>query len=336
MYTIKRLWLEKDAQVYQQWLELIEKSGLTLNEKVDYTVGIYQEEQLIATGSYERNILKYLAVAKDFQSENLLTKLVQQLIDHLSEENKRHFFVYTDPSNHSIFHAMGFKEIIATETILFMEQGTPDFQDYLAMLKAKKKKGTGCGIVMNANPFTKGHQYLVECAAKQADQVYLFILSEDCSEFSFSERFEMFKQGVAHVKNVTILPTEDYLISSATFPAYFLKEHATEEAAKAQGTLDALLFKEKIAPILKIENRFVGEEPYSKVTEIYNETLKKVFGESLSLIVLPRKRIKRVAISATKVRKALQEDDLQTLQAYLPASTYNYIKNHKRNRGDRK
>jgi len=189
---------------------------------------------------------------------------------------------------------------------------------------------------MNANPFTKGHQYLVECAAKQADQVYLFILSEDRSEFSFSERFEMVKQGIAHVKNVTILPTEDYLISSATFPAYFLKEHATEEAAKAQGTLDALLFKEKIAPILAIESRFVGEEPYSKVTEIYNETLKKVFGESLSLIVLPRKCIKNEVISATKVRKALQEDDVQTLQAYLPASTYNYIKNHKRNRGDRK
>lgn len=334
MYTIKRLWLKKDAQAYQQWVALIEKADLLMNEKVDYTVGIYQEERLIATGSYEKNILKYLVVDKEFQSENLLTKIVQQLIDQLSEENKRHFFVYTNPSNHPIFQAMGFKEIIATQSILFMEQGTPDFQDYLAMLKSKKKKGIGCGIVMNANPFTKGHQYLVECAAKQADQVYLFVLSEDRSEFSFTDRLEMVKQGVAHVKNVTILPTEDYLISSATFPAYFLKEHATEEAAKAQGTLDALLFKEKIAPILAIESRFVGEEPYSKVTEIYNETLKKVFGESLSLIVLPRKCIKNEVISATKVRKALQEDDVQTLQAYLPASTYNYIKDHKYNRGD--
>lgn len=334
MYTIKRLWLKKDAQAYQQWVALIEKADLLMNEKVDYTVGIYQEERLIATGSYEKNILKYLVVDKEFQSENLLTKIVQQLIDQLSEENKRHFFVYTNPSNHPIFQAMGFKEIIATKSILFMEQGTPDFQDYLAMLKSKKKKGIGCGIVMNANPFTKGHQYLVECAAKQADQVYLFVLSEDRSEFSFTDRLEMVKQGVAHVKNVTILPTEDYLISSATFPAYFLKEHATEEAAKAQGTLDALLFKEKIAPILAIESRFVGEEPYSKVTENYNETLKKVFGESLSLIVLPRKCIKNEVISATKVRKALQEDDVQTLQAYLPASTYNYIKDHKYNRGD--
>ncbi|MDA9462181.1 Citrate, pro-3S-lyase ligase [Enterococcus mundtii 3F] len=334
MYTIKRLWLKKDAQAYQQWVALIEKADLLMNEKVDYTVGIYQEERLIATGSYEKNILKYLVVDKEFQSENLLTKIVQQLIDQLSEENKRHFFVYTNPSNHPIFQAMGFKEIIATKSILFMEQGTPDFQDYLAMLKSKKKKGIGCGIVMNANPFTKGHQYLVECAAKQADQVYLFVLSEDRSEFSFTDRLEMVKQGVAHVKNVTILPTEDYLISSATFPAYFLKEHATEEAAKAQGTLDALLFKEKIAPLLAIESRFVGEEPYSKVTENYNETLKKVFGESLSLIVLPRKCIKNEVISATKVRKALQEDDVQTLQAYLPASTYNYIKDHKYNRGD--
>ena len=66
-----------------------------------------------------------------------------------------------------------------------MEQGTPDFQDYLAMLKAKKKKGTGCGIVMNANPFTKGHQYLVECAAKQADQVYLLFFQKIVQNFPF-------------------------------------------------------------------------------------------------------------------------------------------------------
>ena len=328
MYKIKRLWLEKDQQAYQQWLALVTQADLAIDEKVDYTVGIYKEEQLIATGSYERNILKYLVVEKTYQSENLLTKIVQELIDHLSEENRRHFFVYTSPGNQTFFRALGLKEIIATATILFMEYGTPDFHDYLGMLKKKKKEGTGCAIVMNANPFTKGHQYLVECASKKADQVYLFVLSEDRSEFSFDDRLEMVKQGVAHLTNVTILPTEDYLISSATFPAYFLKDHATEKATIAQATLDAQLFKEKIAPILAIKSRFVGEEPYSKVTEIYNETLKKVFGESLSLIIIPRKRIKNEAISATKVRRALKEADDETLQAYLPASTYNYIKNH--------
>ena len=56
----------KGCSVYQQWLELIGKSGLTLNEKVDYTVGIYQEERLIATGSYERNILKIFGCCEGF------------------------------------------------------------------------------------------------------------------------------------------------------------------------------------------------------------------------------------------------------------------------------
>ena len=38
-------------------------------------------------------------------------------------------------------------------------------------------------IVMNANPFTLGHQYLVEKAAAENDLVHLFMVSEDASLF---------------------------------------------------------------------------------------------------------------------------------------------------------
>ena len=75
---------------------------------------------------------------------------------------------------------------------------------------------------MNANPFTKGHQYLVE-QTKESPHVYVFVLSEDKSLFS-KARFAMVQKGVAHLPNVTVLSTEDYLVSSATFPTYFLKK----------------------------------------------------------------------------------------------------------------
>ncbi|MGM0124747.1 [citrate (Pro-3S)-lyase] ligase [Enterococcus sp. AZ194] len=326
MYSLKRLWLKKDKQAYEQWANLMDKANLNKEEALDYTVGIYMKDQLMATGSYYRNILKCLVVCKDAQSENLLTEIVQHLISRLSDEGEHHYFLYTKPIHASIFRSLGFQKIIETADILFMEQGFPNFQNYLSMLKKNKKVGSGSGIVMNANPFTKGHQYLVETASKESEQVYVFVLSADDSEFSSSDRFEMVKRGVAHLNNVTVFPTNDYLISSATFPSYFLKSSAIESVAKIQATVDAQLFKEKIAPVLAIDTRYVGEEPYSRVTEIYNQAMAIVFDSSLNLTIVPRISVSGQIISATKVRKALQEGNDQQVKNYVPLTTYNYIK----------
>ncbi|MBL1230969.1 [citrate (pro-3S)-lyase] ligase [Enterococcus sp. BWB1-3] len=335
MYVIKRLWLKKDKKTYEQWANLMNKANLNKDEELDYTVGIYIDDTLAATGSYYHNILKCLVVCKDYQEENLLTEIVQHLINRLSEEGEHHYFVYTKPSNKPVFRSLGFQTIIETADILFMEQGFPDFQSYLLMLKKHKKTGSGSGIVMNANPFTKGHQYLIEMASKQSNQVYVFVLSEDRSEFSSQDRLEMVKQGVAHLTNVTVLPTNDYLVSSATFPSYFLKDDAVESVARMQAAVDAQLFKEKIAPVLDIQTRFVGEEPYSKVTDIYNQSMKAVFDGSLELVVLPRLSVNGEIISATKVREALHTHDSKRLIEFLPPPTDSYIKKQKNTRGER-
>ncbi|KFN91954.1 citrate lyase ligase [Tetragenococcus muriaticus PMC-11-5] len=207
-----------------------------------------------------------------------------------------------------------------------MEQGPEDFSTYLHELYQNKKAGQGAGIVMNANPFTKGHQYLVDTAAKDNDQVYVFVLSEDHSEFSTEDRVNMVQAGVSHLENVTVFPTRKYIVSQATFPAYFLKDKAELTVAKTQATLDAQIFKEKIAPVLDIHVRYVGDEPYSKVTEVYNQAMQEVFGQELELVVLTRKAIDGNIISATKVRKAIAEQDEKLLLELLPKTTYNYLK----------
>ncbi|MDH6365825.1 [citrate (pro-3S)-lyase] ligase [Enterococcus sp. PF1-24] len=326
MFTLKKLWLAKDKLAYQAWQQLLLAADLDPHEVVDYTIGIYDDQQLVATGSLTSNIIKCVAVSKAYQSENLLTKVMMHLMETLRENGYQHYFVYTKPSNLMIFQSLGFQKIIDTDTILFMEQGSPDFSDYLAFLKENKKVGTASGTVMNANPFTKGHQYLIETAASQSQQVYVFVLSEDRSEFSSEERLALVKAGTAHLENVTILPTNDYMVSSATFPAYFLKEKAELAVAKVQATLDAQLFKDRIAPLLEITTRFVGEEPFSEVTELYNQSMQQVFGDELALVVLPRKMIAGEAISATKVRAALQAGDLALLKQFLPVTTYDYLK----------
>ena len=331
MYSLRRLWLSKDKEICQNWKELMELSGLNANEAVDFSIGLFDKDTLIATGSSKNNIIKCLAVKKEYQSENLLVTIVQEIINHFYDENIRHFFLYTKPENHLIFKSLGFKEIIQTEKVLFMEQGVPDFTDYMEKLrKVKSNKALIGSIVMNANPFTKGHQYLVEEASKKCEHVFVFVLTEDLSEFSNTDRFEMVQMGVSHLNNITVLPTDDYIISSATFPTYFLTEELNSSLVETQAKLDATLFKDKIAPILDITYRFVGEEPFSPTTNLYNEAMKQVFKGSIQLEIIPRKSIEGNIISATKVRKAIKEGNDKLLLEFLPQTTYDYINKMKR------
>jgi len=326
MYELKRVWLMHDPAAKNTWEQLLLASELVPDEQVDYTVGLYEKDQLIATGSTYQNIIKLVAISPEYQSEDLLSRIVMALTSKLREEGVIHFFLYTKPSAAIAFSSLGFKEIVRTENILFMEHGSPDFSDFLALLNSRKKQAAHAGaIVMNANPFTKGHLYLVETAAAQVDVLYLFVLSEDRSDFSTAERSKLVEAGTKHLPNVVILPTRDYQVSSATFPSYFLKDQAKENVARTQAVLDATLFKEKIVPVLHIKTRYVGEEPLSPVTEIYNESMRHVFADDLKLVVIPRIEIEGQVISATRVRKALKVDDFQTIKKLVPPTTYTYL-----------
>lgn len=326
MYEVRRIWINRDKHMYTLWKDLIQKAGLSPDEEVDYTVGVFIGEKLVATGSYQENILKCLVVCKKYQSENFLTKLVVHLLGELQMKGITHTFVYTKPENKAIFYSLGFREILSTETVLFMEQGTPNLSSYLSMLSKLNHSENASAIVMNANPFTKGHLFLVQQAAKVSSHVYVFVLSENRSEFSFTDRLAMVKAGVSQIANVTVVPTENYIVSSLTFPTYFLKDQAPLELARIQAKIDALLFKEKIAPRLSITKRFVGEEPYSEVTEVYNQAMKEVFNNEIDLIVLPRLAIEGNIVSATKVREALKQKNQALLKQFLPESSYDYLK----------
>ncbi|WP_368940500.1 hypothetical protein, partial [Proteus mirabilis] len=109
----------------------MEKAELQTTEALDYTVGIYDDTALIASGSLSGKTIKCVAVCKKYQSENLLTQLVVHLLEKLREENQLHSFLYTKPKNEQIFQSLGFQKVVANQEVLFMEQGKPDFADYL-------------------------------------------------------------------------------------------------------------------------------------------------------------------------------------------------------------
>lgn len=325
MLTTKRLWLDRDQPMRERWLKFLKQNNLQ-PEEVDYTIGIFDDGRLIGTGSIYQNIIKLIAVCGDYQEQNLLTSLVTELADYLWTNDITHYFLYTKPENMKYFTSLGFKRIIETDTVAFMERGTPDLEDYLSKLTEVKAEAKEAGaIVMNANPFTKGHLYLVETALKQCDHLYVFVLSDESSLFSFEERFRLVKEGVDHLSGVTVVPSREYQVSQATFPAYFLKDQAAEEVAKSQAELDATLFKEKIAPVLDIHIRFMGEEPLSKVTEIYNEAMAATFGEDMELVVVPRLQSEGEVISATRVRQAIEDKNISLIEHFVPETTYRYL-----------
>jgi cytidyltransferase-like protein len=181
----------------------------------------------------------------------------------------------------------------------------------------------GC-IVMNANPFTLGHLHLIERALEEMDSLYVFVVEENESTFSFKDRLYMVQQGVKHLdKPVAVLPSGQFIISSFTFPGYFTKE---TKRVKVDSTFDALLFASVIAPELNITHRFLGDEPHCPVTSLYNSTLSKyLMTAGIKLIVIPRISSHNGIISASAVRHFLKNNELMNLKYYVPESTFDFL-----------
>lgn len=178
-------------------------------------------------------------------------------------------------------------------------------------------------VVMNCNPFTLGHRYLIEQAAKQVERLFVMVVREDCSLFAYAERKAMVEQGVAHLKNVTVIDGSEYAISQATFPTYFLKR--LDDAADTQMLLDLDLFRRHIAPALGTTVRFVGTEPTDRLTRRYNQLMHEVLADVRETARLEKKGN---VVSASRVRKAMEQGDMSTIRQLVPPTTLPYIIAH--------
>ena len=186
--------------------------------------------------------------------------------------------------------------------------------------------GKKCGcIVMNCNPFTNGHYYLIDKAKSQVDILFLFVLEEDKSFFRFKDRYDMVQGNTKHFDNVIVLKSGEFVISSLTFPEYFEKDRLQD--AKIDTSKDIITFAQHIAPSLNISKRFVGEEPYDRITKQYNEQLKILLPRyGIELVEIPRCMNETgEIISATKVRQCIDNKQTDLLLQYVPRYTYEVI-----------
>ena len=209
-------------------------------------------------------------------------------------------------------------------------EDNPDLKKYLGSLAEIKKKTDAKGkigsIVMNCNPFTLGHKYLIEQAAKQVDHLYIFVVEEDKSVFPFKDRLELVKQGTQDLRSkVTVLPSGHWIISLKTFPEYFVKGDKQSDVIDA--SKDVRIFGEYVCPALGINKRFVGEEPFDNVTKQYNDAMREALPYcNVEFQEIPRKAVSvSDVISATKVRKAIEKNDWEMVKKYVPKTTFDYI-----------
>lgn len=315
-----------DTLAQQQMELLLHQQGIGRDKNLDYSCGIFDaQENLIATGSCFGNTLRCLAVSQEHQGEGLLNEVLSHLIEVQMARGNSHLFLYTKPSSAKFMESLGFREIArVSDKAVFMENRRNGFSQYCQQLAAQKRDGSAiAGIVMNANPFTLGHLHLVERAARENDVVHLFVLSEQAGPIPFAVRKKLVLEGIGHLKNVICHDSGPYIISSATFPSYFLQDG--DDVINTQAALDLQVFG-KIAAVLGIRRRYVGQELSSHVTALYNTIMKAQLPRmGIQCVEIPRLQAGDRIISASTVRQAIHDGHLEEVRNLLPQSTYAYF-----------
>lgn len=297
--------------------------GLKYERNIDTTLYIEEGGEIAATISASRRIIKCLAIAPKFRSENLAVVLVGEMIKRFHANGIYGYQVFTKPEYKEIFVSLGFTPLVETDAVAALEGGDENIQTHVKKLKVQIKFNLGldedksnydvASVVINGNPFTNGHLRLVEKAAMEHKSVLVFIVEEDDSYFTFKERYALAYLALQPYSNVLVLPSSRYIISKYTFPGYFLKtvDETTAEYAK----YDAMLFEKYFLEGLGICKRYVGNET-ADYMQLYNDILKSVLKDKLEIV--ERFKEDGEVISASKVRQLVKEGKIDEAVKFLP------------------
>ena len=340
----------------------LKRNALRIDDMNYYAAMLDDDGEMIAGGGLKDDVIKCVAVDDAHKGEAIANTLVSHLISHANQEGYGCIKLFTKPKNRQLFESLSFRLLAEAPEAVLMETGIGGISNTVEALKKIKEESekykeynkeckedskecrentsylttspphhltttmqpTGC-IVMNCNPFTLGHRYLVESASRMVEHLFVIVVREDRSAFSYQERMAMVTAGTADLKNVTVCDGNEYAISNTTFPTYFLKR--LDDAADTQMLLDLDLFRRHIAPALGAEVRFVGTEPTDELTRRYNELMMKSLGKD-HVVQIPRLENGGVAVSASRVRRAMDSNSLKEAAQLVPPTTLPYIIAH--------
>ena len=340
----------------------LKRNALRIDDMNYYAAVLDDDGEMIAGGGLNDDVIKCVAVDDAHKGEAIANTLVSHLISHANQEGYSCIKLFTKPKNRQLFESLSFRLLAEAPEAILMETGIGGISNTVEALKKIKEESktykeynkeckedskkckentsylntstpqhlnttmqpTGC-IVMNCNPFTLGHRYLVESASRMVEHLFVIVVREDRSAFSYQERKAMVTAGTADLKNVTVCDGSEYAISNTTFPTYFLKR--LSDATDTQILLDLDLFRRHIAPALGAEVRFVGTEPTDELTRRYNELMMESLGKD-HVVQIPRLENGGVAVSASRVRRAMDSNSLKEAAQLVPPTTLPYIIAH--------
>lgn len=246
--------------------------------------------------------------------------IATEIYNHIKKED---YFIDNNVGDKEVFLDEFRTNIIGSYDKYKDNKELDEYKKYL--LKQRVNAGGRVGaIVMNCNPFTLGHQYLIESALKKVDFLYIFVVSEDKSEFKFKDRMKLVLEGTRHLSNIKVIPSGKFIISKTTFSGYF--EKSEKQDIVVDVTDDVEIFARHIAPVLGVSVRFLGEEPLDMVTRQYNNKILEILPlYGIDVDIVKRKEVENQVISASKVRKLIKENRIDEIRKFVPKSTLEFL-----------
>ena len=303
---VKRSENKKMAAITQ----FLKENDLSVDTTVEVFITVTRDDRLIACGGIAGNIIKCVAICESVRGEGLALTLATELINLAYE---RHCTQTSVPG-----------------IMVLMENSTTRLKRYAESLAKQRREGKKIGcIVMNANPFTNGHRFLIQQAATQCDWLHLFLVKEDTSRFPYEDRLDLVLKGTKDIPRLTVHRGSEYIISRATFPCYFIKEQSVINHCYTE--IDLKIFRQYLAPALGVTHRFVGTEPYCTVTSQYNNDMRywletpTLPAPPIELVEIERLCFQEMPISASWVRKLLVKKDLTAIASLVPDATLHYL-----------
>lgn len=325
--------IDPSVSALKELESLLRANSLRLESDLSQFIEARLQGKLVGCAGLDGNVIKCVAIDKCHRGGSLSLRLLTEAMNLACRQGVDRLFLYTKPGNAPLFEGAGFTPLATVPGLVTLMESDPrGLANYCDELARLRRPGKAIGsIVMNANPFTLGHLYLIKQALNRCDWLHLFAVKQDASRFAYTDRLQLIRAGIKGLERITLHPGSAYTISKATFPTYFIKEQGlVNECTTA---LDLLLFRQSIAPVLGINVRFVGTEPFDPVTAKYNRDMKYLLsqGESSSpeirVVELTRVDVDCAPVSASRVRKLLDEGNMDAVVRLVPQTTFDFLLN---------
>lgn len=326
---VKRSKNKKMAKIAQ----FLHKNNLSVNTTVKVFITVTRDKKLIACSKIAKNIIKCVAISKSVRSKKLALTLATKLINLAYKRHSTHLFIYTKTKYKALFRQCGFSTLTSVPGVMVLiKNSATQLKRYAKSLKKFRhpKNKIGC-IVINANPFTNSHRYLIQQAAAQCNWLHLFLVKKNSSRFPYKNQLNLVLKSTANIPRLTVHRGSKYIISRATFPCYFIKKQSVINHCYTK--INLKIFRQYLAPALGVTHRFVGTKPFCRVTAQYNQNMRfwletpTISAPPIKLVKIKRLRYQKMPISASQVRQLLAKNNLTAIAPLVPAVTLHYLQN---------